>query len=280
MMKTLCVCQKMPVGRVWIRRFGGAICADYSLEAAVVEGLRDKPDRATDKSRVAKVRRFSPNDLNSGSIAIYAGSRRYVIGYRKMALSRSEQMARIKGSNTSPELALRKALWARGLRYRLMVRTIGGRPDLVFPKQRLAVFIDGCFWHGCPLHYARPRSRHEFWSIKLAENIHRDYRQSDALHSAGWSVVRLWEHEVILDLARATDRVAQSLKRSNRLWKAQRRVRRVVDLGGGFERREFVALGAPETTVDVADGTRVTAKARVLKSAIGRQRTTTRAVGT
>src|SRR5688572_18812214 len=124
-----------------------------------------------------------------------------------MGLNRSEQMARIKGFDTSPEIALRRALWARGLRYRLKIRTPGGRPDVVFPTERLAVFIDGCFWHGCPLHYASPRSRKDFWSAKLAENIDRDWRQSTALQAAGWCVVRLWEHEVVLDLVRAAKQV-------------------------------------------------------------------------
>jgi DNA mismatch endonuclease, patch repair protein len=190
-----------------------------------------------------------------------------------MGLNRSEQMARIRGSDTSPEVALRRALWARGFRYRLKVRTPGGSPDVTFPKERLAVFIDGCFWHGCPLHYARPRSRQDFWSAKLAENIDRDWRQSKALQAAGWCVVRLWEHEVILDLVRATQQVELALKRSVEAWTMQRRVRRVVDLGGGLERREFVTLGSPEAVVEFVDGTRITAKARVLKGTAGRRRT-------
>jgi DNA mismatch endonuclease, patch repair protein len=179
-----------------------------------------------------------------------------------VGLSRSEQMARIRGSDTSPEVALRRALWKRGLRYRLKARTPGGKPDVTFPKQRLALFIDGCFWHGCPLHYARPRSRQNFWSAKLAENIDRDWRQSTALQAAGWCVVRLWEHEVILDLVQAAERVELALKRNVDSWTVQRRVRRVLDLGGGLERRELVTLGFPEAVIEVVDGVRITAKAR------------------
>jgi len=181
-------------------------------------------------------------------------------------VNRSEQMARIKGFNTSPELTLRRALWARGLRYRLNVRTPGGRPDLTFAKDRLAVFIDGCFWHGCPLHYTRPRSREEFWSAKLIENIDRDCRQATALRAAGWSVLRLWEHEVVLDVSGAAARVEHALIGHIAPWARQRRVRRVLDLGGGVERRELVTLGAPETVVEVKESARVTAKVRVLKS--------------
>lgn len=188
-----------------------------------------------------------------------------------MGLNRSEQMARIKGFDTSPELALRRALWARGLRYRLKIRTPGGRPDVVFHKDRVAVFIDGCFWHGCPLHYARPRSREGFWSAKLTENIDRDFRQSMALQAAGWCVLRLWEHEVVLDVSGAAGRVERALIDHDPTWTRQRRVRRVLDLGGGLERRELVSLGSPNAVIEVAEGARTTAKARI-KSVAGRRK--------
>ncbi|HYO69174.1 MAG TPA: very short patch repair endonuclease, partial [Archangium sp.] len=87
-----------------------------------------------------------------------------------MGLTRSEQMSRIRGKDTSPERLLRSALWRAGLRFRLQSRTPYGRPDVVFSKARVAVFIDGCFWHGCPDHYVRPRTRNDFWSSKLLEN--------------------------------------------------------------------------------------------------------------
>ncbi len=124
-----------------------------------------------------------------------------------MALSRSDQMSRIRGTNTKPELVLRKALWAAGLRYRLHFRTPAGRPDVVFPGKRVAVFIDGCFWHGCPLHYVRPGSREDFWAAKLRENIERDRRQTMALEADDWKVVRAWEHEVFEQLDDVVARV-------------------------------------------------------------------------
>lgn len=201
--------------------------------------------------------------------AAWLAFRRLEHGTGQMGLNRSEQMARIKGSDTSPEVALRSALWARGLRYRLRVQTPGGRPDVAFPRERLAIFIDGCFWHGCPVHYARPRSREDFWSAKLAENIDRDSRQSTAFQAAGWCVLRLWEHEVVLDLARAAEQVELALKCNVVPWGMQRRVYRVLDLGGGFERREIVTLGAPEVVIETYEGARITAKARVLKQAAG-----------
>src|SRR5215475_6215393 len=94
-----------------------------------------------------------------------------------MVLTRSEQMARIRGAHTSPEVELRSLLWRSGLRYRLHVKALPGRPDLVLSRSRVAVFVDGCFWHGCPDHYVRPRSRTRFWAEKLSQNVQRDCQQ-------------------------------------------------------------------------------------------------------
>lgn len=124
-----------------------------------------------------------------------------------MGRSRSEQMSRIRGKNTSPELLLRRALHAAGLRYRIHYRTPAGRADLAFVGARVAVFLDGCFWHGCPDHYVRPRSRTEFWSAKLAENVARDRRQTLTLEAVGWRVCRLWEHEVFETLPAVVRRI-------------------------------------------------------------------------
>ncbi len=104
-------------------------------------------------------------------------------------------MARIKGRNTSPELALRRALWAAGLRYRLH-RKLPGTPDVAFVGARVAVFMDGCFWHGCPLHYSFPSTRPEFWAAKLRGNVERDSRVDTQLAELGWTTLRFWEHEL------------------------------------------------------------------------------------
>lgn len=109
---------------------------------------------------------------------------------------RSALMGRIRGKDTKPELILRHALWAVGLRYRLGVKPLGVKADLVFLGPRVAVFVDGCFWHGCPDHYVRPRSRPNFWAEKLSSNVLRDRRQTLALEGAGWRVCRFWEHEI------------------------------------------------------------------------------------
>jgi DNA mismatch endonuclease, patch repair protein len=121
---------------------------------------------------------------------------------RKQALNRSANMARIRGRDTTPELTLRKALWRCGLRFRVHLRVEGTRPDIAFPSRKLVIFVDGCFWHGCPQHYVRPRSRSPFWDEKLRSNTLRDRQQTTSLLEKGWSVLRFWEHEVEHDLPR------------------------------------------------------------------------------
>ena len=128
-----------------------------------------------------------------------------------MALTRTEQMARIRGRDTTPELALRRSLWAKGMRYRVHHAGLPGRPDVVFPGKRVAVFIDGCFWHGCPKHYVRPRTREDFWAAKLRANVDRDRRQTLELEATGWQVLRLWEHQVFEELEESVRQVEQLL---------------------------------------------------------------------
>ena len=111
--------------------------------------------------------------------------------------ARSAQMALIKGRDTKPEMRVRKALHSAGLRYRLHVKYLSGRPDLVFPSRRVVVFVHGCFWHQhddplCKL--ARmPKSRLDFWRPKLEGNRLRDLKVRDELERQGWSVVEVWE---------------------------------------------------------------------------------------
>jgi DNA mismatch endonuclease, patch repair protein len=106
--------------------------------------------------------------------------------------------------DTGPELALRSALHRAGLRFRTDVQmVIGGvrvRPDILFTRRKLAVFVDGCFWHGCPQHGEMPVANYEFWRLKIDETRERDLRQSTALESDGWIVLRVWEHERVHDV--------------------------------------------------------------------------------
>jgi DNA mismatch endonuclease (patch repair protein) len=125
------------------------------------------------------------------------------------AETRSRMMRSIRGKDTKPELLLRRALHARGFRYRLHLKGLPGRPDLVFPKYRAVAFVHGCFWHrhpGCPK-ATTPATREDFWQNKFAENIARDRRNIDQLQSSGWRVLVVWECEL------APDAVAPTVKR-------------------------------------------------------------------
>ncbi|HLW80183.1 MAG TPA: very short patch repair endonuclease [Terriglobia bacterium] len=117
------------------------------------------------------------------------------------------------GRDTRPELALRSAVHALGLRYRVNVRPIADVPrtaDLVFTKAKVAVFLDGCFWHGCANHYRPAKgTTAEFWNDKIAGNRRRDADTDERLRGAGWDVVRVWEHE---DPADAASRIAGRVK--------------------------------------------------------------------
>lgn len=103
-----------------------------------------------------------------------------------------------RGRDTSIELAVRKRLHARGLRYRVDVRpvsTFNRRADIVFTRTRIAVFIDGCFWHCCPIHATTPRANADYWVPKLAANAARDADTNRHLTDEGWLVMRFWEHD-------------------------------------------------------------------------------------
>lgn len=111
--------------------------------------------------------------------------------------AKSEAMRRVRTSGTAPEIALRSALHRVGARFRVGY-PVPGRPrrsiDIAFTRRRLAVFVDGCFWHGCPIHGAVPVTNHTFWSAKREENLSRDHDTDLCLERAGWTVLRLWEH--------------------------------------------------------------------------------------
>src|SRR4051794_9124885 len=101
-------------------------------------------------------------------------------------------------TGTRAELGIRSRLWARGLRYRVQFRVKGlprCRIDIAFPGARLAVFVDGCFWHRCPEHNSMPRANGIWWKEKLEKNVLRDAATTERLKELGWSVMRIWEHE-------------------------------------------------------------------------------------
>jgi DNA mismatch endonuclease (patch repair protein) len=133
---------------------------------------------------------------------------------------RSWNMSRIKGMNTSPERAVRRCAYMRGLRYRIHVMSLPGRPDMVFLRERLVVFIDGDFWHGWRFPQWCDRLR-PYWKEKIERNRWRDYRNFRKLRSSGWTVLRLWEHEVQSNVEACVDRIVAALgvarKKSSRI---------------------------------------------------------------
>ena len=128
----------------------------------------------------------------------------------------SRRMSRQRTRDTQPELLLRRELHRRGLRYRVDAPLPGmprRRADILFSRAKVAVFVDGCFWHGCPEHRPSPTNNGDWWSVKLDRNIERDRDTDSHLQSLGWTVLRVWEHE---DMAEAANRVATAVRSSEK----------------------------------------------------------------
>ncbi len=126
---------------------------------------------------------------------------------------RSKIMSAIHSKNTVPELTLRKALWARGFRFR--VQYSKEKIDVAFPAKKVAVFVDGCFWHGCPLHSHKITTNESYWQPKLERNKERDKQKTEKLRNQGWVVMRFWEHE-LTDVGAVVSEIAQKLKEKKR----------------------------------------------------------------
>lgn len=105
-------------------------------------------------------------------------------------------MSQIRGKNTAPEIKLRKMLFAAGIRGYRIHYNLPGKPDVVFIKKKIAIFVDGCFWHKCPVDFQEPATRKEFWIKKIQSNIDRDKKVNEQLKRDGWTVIRIWEHEI------------------------------------------------------------------------------------
>ncbi len=131
---------------------------------------------------------------------------------RSKVLTRSEIMRSVASKNTQPELALRKALWRAGVRgWRVNLKTLDGKPDIVFGRAKVAVFVDGCFWHGCPDCYRAPKGNAEYWQAKVARNRLRDALVTARLRANRWRVLRFWEHELRLDLVGCVEKVRTAI---------------------------------------------------------------------
>jgi len=121
-------------------------------------------------------------------------------------------MKRMPRKDTGPEVLVRRALHRLGLRYRVNYRGLPGTPDVVFTKARIALFVDGCFWHRCPDHGVIPKANRQWWSDKLQTTVERDGRKDSELEAAGWLPVHVWEHE---DSSEAASRIYE-------LWSTRR----------------------------------------------------------
>lgn len=124
---------------------------------------------------------------------------------------RSEIMSLIRGKNTVPERIIRKALRAEGYAYRLQYGS--HKIDVAFPSKKVAVFVDGCFWHKCPVHFRMPKSNVAFWKRKILGNAKRDKKETRVLRQKGWRVIRVWEHELRSHPWNVLNRIKRSLER-------------------------------------------------------------------
>ena len=134
--------------------------------------------------------------------------------FLNVAASRSRSMSRVRGKNNrTTELTLRMAFVRSGLAGWSLHSALVGKPDFYFARYRIAVFVDGCFWHGCPKHGRKPGSNRDYWLPKLHRNRQRDIAVQRALSGAGWTVLRLWEHD-LAKVRQTAGRVSRALVRS------------------------------------------------------------------
>jgi DNA mismatch endonuclease (patch repair protein) len=126
---------------------------------------------------------------------------------------RSDLMRKIKSKNTTPEIKLRKALWSQGVRYRIKNKSIPGKPDIVIKKYKLAVFVDGEFWHGYNWLEKKHRikSNRDYWIKKIEGNIERDKRVNKELNENGWTVLRYWQNEIKKDLDKCVSEIIEAI---------------------------------------------------------------------
>jgi DNA mismatch endonuclease (patch repair protein) len=123
-------------------------------------------------------------------------------------------MRAVKAKNTSLEIVFRKALWKAGIRgWRIHKSSLAGKPDIVFSAARITVFIDSCFWHGCPMHLRMPKSNLDYWEAKISRNRKKDEAATQELRAKGWLVMRFWEHELRDNLDYCISKLKRKLRR-------------------------------------------------------------------
>lgn len=130
----------------------------------------------------------------------------------------SQRMAKVKQTGTDAELALRKMLYQMGLRYRVdykVLKTPRRTADIAFPGRKVAIFVDGCFWHGCPKHATWPKQNAEFWRQKIETNRKRDTDTTERLRNTGWIVLRFWAHQSPVDAAKEVASIIATIDAKN-----------------------------------------------------------------
>ncbi len=127
---------------------------------------------------------------------------------------RSLRMSLIKSKNTRPEIKLRQHIWGKGIGGYRVNSKITGKPDLYFPSKKIAIFIDGCFWHMCPKCYREPKSNKQYWINKIKKNVERDKKINKQLKKQGITVLRIWEHEVKKDIEKCSTKIYNLLNNS------------------------------------------------------------------
>ncbi len=120
-------------------------------------------------------------------------------------------MSSIRGKNTKPEMQVRRKVWSLGKRYRIHDRTVVGTPDISNKSKRVAIFIDGCFWHGCKRCYIEPKSNAEFWKNKITRNQERRKKVMEELKKDNWKIMQFWEHEINSNCEKVSSKIVAML---------------------------------------------------------------------
>lgn len=131
---------------------------------------------------------------------------------------RSKTMGAIRAQSKLENLFSR-ALWNRGLRFRKNVRKLRGTPDIAIQKYKVVIFVDSCFWHGCPIHFKRPQSNQEFWDAKIARNRERDKEVNVYYIENNWNALRIWEHEIRQNLDETVDSTLEFIEEAMRKYR-------------------------------------------------------------
>lgn len=126
---------------------------------------------------------------------------------------RRDTMRAVKSKDSKMEVKFRSALWKLGLRFFKNVNSLTGKPDIVFPKKKVVVFLDSCFWHGCLIHLRLPASNKEYWENKIGRNKIRDSQVSAEYVKTNWKVIRFWEHELKTEFEKCVSKVAEEVKK-------------------------------------------------------------------